>query len=100
MFLTDAVGKTYLRYSSVQGSIDIDVLSYSICCIFCSGSTDLDHSVLAVGYGVLDVNGNKEPYWLVKNSWSTYWGNDGYVLISQKNNNCGVATEASYVIIA
>ena len=34
----------------------------------------------------------------VKNSWSTYWGNDGYVLMSQKNNNCGVATDATYVL--
>jgi len=54
---------------------------------------DLDHAVLAVGYGVM----NGEPYWLIKNSWSTYWGNDGYVLMSQKNNNCGVATAATYV---
>nr|ALC78846.1 peptidase C1A cysteine proteinase-1 [Dermanyssus gallinae] len=56
-------------------------------------STELDHSVLAVGYGTL----HGEPYWLIKNSWSTYWGNDGYILISQKNNMCGVASQATYV---
>ncbi|XP_007892928.1 digestive cysteine proteinase 1 [Callorhinchus milii] len=56
---------------------------------------DLDHAVLAVGYGTLD----GEPYWLVKNSWSTYWGNDGYVLMSMKDNNCGVATDATYVTL-
>lgn len=55
---------------------------------------DLDHSVLAVGYGVM----RGHPYWLIKNSWSTYWGNDGYVLMSQKDNNCGVATAATYPV--
>ncbi|KAJ8970056.1 hypothetical protein NQ317_012031 [Molorchus minor] len=55
--------------------------------------SELDHAVLAVGYGTL--NGN--DYWLIKNSWSNYWGNDGYVLMSAKNNNSGVMTTPTYV---
>jgi C1A family cysteine protease len=54
---------------------------------------DLDHQVLAVGYGTQD----GEAYWKVKNSWSTHWGDDGYVHMARnRGNNCGVATDATY----
>lgn len=56
---------------------------------------DLDHAVLAVGYGIL----NGQKYWLVKNSWSNMWGNDGYVLMSSKDNNCGVMSAPTYVLM-
>jgi len=57
---------------------------------------DLDHEVLAVGFGTDPVGGD---YWIVKNSWSQHWGNEGYVFMSRQNNNCGVATDANYPIV-
>jgi cathepsin L len=60
--------------------------------------SDLDHGVLAVGYGTDETTG--EEYWLVKNSWSASWGDKGYVkMIKGKGSKCGVATAASYPIV-
>jgi cathepsin L len=53
---------------------------------------DLDHAVLAVGYG--------DGYFLVKNSWDTSWGNQGYVEMTRDGSNqCGIASGASYPLV-
>jgi C1A family cysteine protease len=50
--------------------------------------TNLDHGVLAVGYGTE----KGEEYFLVKNSWGSTWGDDGYVKIGVSNGAgvCGI----------
>lgn len=57
---------------------------------------NLDHAVMAVGYGTL---GN-DKYWIVKNSWGTTWGLKGYFLLAKdRNNHCGAASMASYPLV-
>ena len=59
----------------------------------CKNSTDdVNHAVLAVGYGHED----GLDYWLVKNSWGPDWGDGGFFKIQRGVNMCGVAVCNSY----
>jgi C1A family cysteine protease len=66
-----------------------------------SCGVNLDHGVLVVGYG----NENNLDYYLVKNSWGTSWGDDGYIKLGrgkQYNNGdgqCGLLLQGSFPIL-
>lgn len=58
-------------------------------------SDQLDHAMMLVGYGT-DHSGD---YWLVRNSWSTHWGDNGYVKIARDNHGCGASTDAVVAVV-
>lgn len=83
----EADTKTFQMYKS-------GVITGSAC------GTNLDHGVLVVGYGTESTT----PYWLVKNSWGTSWGEDGYVKIEKSSSTntdgtCGIAMQPSYPVV-
>lgn len=51
-----------------------------------------NHAVLLVGYGHCHKTGQK--YWIVKNSWGTGWGEDGYFRIRRGSDECGIESIA------
>jgi len=56
----------------------------------------INHAVVAVGYGSL----NDVDYYLVRNSWGTNWGMDGYFMIARnKNGHCGIADFVMFPVV-
>ncbi|XP_063360636.1 uncharacterized protein LOC134649735 [Cydia amplana] len=53
----------------------------------CKGQ-DIDHGVVLVGYG----EENGKQYWLIKNSWGTVWGEEGYVRLRRGVDACKMGT--------
>jgi len=74
--------------------------SYSSGVLTATCGDALDHGVLAVGYGH-DSDSNLD-YWIVKNSWGSSWGFNGYVLlerhISSSAGQCGILMQPSYPV--
>jgi cathepsin L len=98
---TDAELMAALAKQPVSVAIEADQFAFQF---YSSGvltgacGTNLDHGVLAVGYGTL----NGVDYYKVKNSWGSSWGMNGYILLgrgSQYNKGkgqCGILQAASY----
>ena len=58
---------------------------------------DVDHCVQLVGYNDT-VRG--AGYWILRNSWSTSWGDGGYIYLEFDANTCGLANEATVARVA
>ncbi|PWU82902.1 putative cysteine peptidase [Trypanosoma cruzi] len=58
-------------------------------------SKKLDHAVLLVGYN----DSAAVPYWIIKNSWTTHWGEGGYIRIAKGSNQCLVKEGVSSALV-
>lgn len=54
--------------------------------------TDIDHLISVVGYGSED----GVPYWVIRNSWGTYWGYYGFARVRRGINNIAIETECGW----
>jgi len=87
--------KSAIQTGPVSVAIEADQMAFQLYSggILSSGcGTNLDHGVLAVGYG--------EGYFKVKNSWGSSWGENGYLQISDSGNTCGIHSDASYPTVS
>lgn len=69
------------------------VLTQAACGGFSAKS--IDHCVQLVGYNAEA----SSPYWIVRNSWATNWGENGYIYLEYPANSCGLANEATFVTL-
>lgn len=95
-----------LQTQPVSVAIEADSRSFQL---YTSGvytdsgcGTNLDHGVLAVGFGTNEAN---QDYYIVKNSWSATWGDAGYIYIGRNSVGtstkgiCGIAMEPSAPVV-
>ncbi|KAF0703314.1 cathepsin L1-like [Aphis craccivora] len=56
----------------------------------CSSNT-VNHAMLLVGY--------TKNAWILKNWWSSKWGDNGYMYLARGKNQCAVSAYAAYATI-
>lgn len=104
-----------LMEAVAQAPVAVAISGYAKSFRFYNGgvydSTDcgvnVDHAVLLVGYGTTPEG---QDYWLVKNSWGTSWGDNGYGKLARNDPNinrvskglgtCGILFQPNFVSAA
>jgi C1A family cysteine protease len=81
-------------FSTGPISVCLDASSWSsyVSGVITTCGMEVDHCVQAVGVNL------DEWYWVVRNSWGTEWGNEGYIWLEVGSNMCNIAYDPTYVV--
>lgn len=61
-----------------------------------SGDMDIVHDISIVGYGVDEET--SKPYWLIRNSWGSHWGINGFMKLIRGKNNMAIETDCAWAV--
>jgi len=62
--------------------------------------TCVDHNVVVSGFGIeTKTDGEEVPYWIVRNSWGEWWGEQGWFRIVQGVNNLGIESGCDFAVV-
>jgi cathepsin X len=58
---------------------------------------DLDHDISVAGWSVDPDTGAE--YWIVRNSWGTFWGDEGWMKVALGHNVMGIESDCAWAVI-
>lgn len=91
-----AKGETNLKAALNNGPVSVclaaDAFQSYRSGILKSCPGQVDHCVQAVGYD----DTNSPPYWIVRNSWATSWGEQGYIRVESGKDLCKISDDVTY----
>ena len=90
----EAIAEALVKHGPISAALDATGFQHYKGGVFYNSDCNsiyLTHGITIVGF--------TKNYWIIKNSWGTEWGDEGYIYLAKdRSNHCGIATYPAYVV--